>query len=741
MKCLVLAGGHGERMWPLSRKDYPKQFIQIQKKHSVFQETIARNIPYCDEFIIVTNYEYRFVVENQMEAFRGTPYRCVYEESPVELYGAILLTCLGLRQSEFVFVVPADTLIDADEPSSGEDKCYKDAILDAKNYARQGSIVSFGSRKNNRMLSMLLFQNGSFQKETRRLQPDLWEQCNLARKLRQRKGRNMFYSASALENIPAASLQDSLLKLTGRQHVVPVAFKWSEISSLEDMVRTEYETSGVNIVNDCTNTMVVNNAPRLAVVVNGIDDAVVINTADAVYVGHRGKTGQIKNIIKDNPNLRPYVEKGVMQYRQWGYYEQLVRGKDYRIRQLVIQPGKSVLPHTHAHLLEHWTIVTGKGLVMLGGEIRECYAGETIIIPKGVPHQLSNPGDEQMIVVETSMGQDLPEEDVAVATESLPSVPETYDPMIKLQPAYKDSLWGGTKLRDIYGMDCDYDVIAESWQMSAHPAGQSIVTSGRHKGLAFGDYLETVGKNVLGWKCESLQRFPMLIKFIDARESLSVQVHPDDDYALEVEDEYGKNEMWYVVDSDPGSGLYVGFNRDVTREEVERRVADNTIIEVMNFFPTKAGDVYFIPAGTVHAIGAGNLICEIQQSSNSTYRLYDYGRVDKFGMPRELHLEKALDVLRYDKYTPAPHNAAPDSSGELLAQCKYFETIAYMVDGTQKLQLESSTFYNVVCIRGSGELTLGDCTLPIKAGESIFIPATDGSLSVTGKLSFVLSHI
>lgn len=739
MKCLVLAGGQGERMWPLSRKDYPKQFIQIQKNHSVFQETIARNIPYCDEFIIVTSYEYRFVVENQMEAFRGTPYRCIYEESPVEPYGAILLTCMGLRQSEFVFVVPAETVIEADADSDGEDKSYKDAILEAKNCARQGSIVSFGSRKDNKTLSMLLFQNGMFQKETKLLRTELWEQCLQARKLRQRRRRHIFYSEAALERIPAESLEEGLLKRTSRRRIVPVSFRWSTISRLEDMSRIDYETTGVNVVNDCTNTMVINNAPRLAVVVNGIDDAVVINTADAVYVSHRGSTDQIKDIIKNNPNLRSYVDKGVIQYRPWGYSEQLVQGRAYRIRQMTVLPGKTVLAHTHSQRRETWTIVSGRGLVTCNGEAREYGAEDNIQIPNGTEHQVTNIGEEPLVIVEVSMGEALPDEEVI--TGQMPVVPGTYDAMIKLQPAYKDSLWGGTKLRDIYGMNCDYDVIAESWQMSAHPAGQSIVASGRHKGLTFGDYLETVGKDVLGWKCESQIRFPMLVKFIDARENLSVQVHPNDDYALENEDEYGKNEMWYVVNADPGSGLYVGFNRNVTREEVLRRVEDNTITEVMNFYPTKAGDVYFIPAGTVHAIGAGNLICEIQQSSNSTYRLYDYGRVDKFGTPRELHLEKALDVLSYEKYTPTVRHTAPGVSGELLAQCKYFETLAYSVSGTQKLQLDSSTFSNVVCIRGSGELTLGDCMLPIKAGESVFIPAADGTLSVTGDLSFVLSHI
>ena len=740
MKCLVLAGGHGARLWPLSRKDYPKQFIQIQKNHSVFQETIARNIPYCDEFIIVTSYEYRFIVENQMDAFRGTPYRCIYEETPAEPLGAILLACMGLRPSEFIFVVAADTIIDSNAESDGDEKCYKDAIVEAKNRARVGSIVGFSSRRSSRSLIMLLFQNGMFQKEVARLFPQLWMQCTLARKLRERRKRHVFYPTEALSQIPAEPLENSLLQQTARLHMVPVSFTWSTISSLEDLGRIKCETTGVNVVTDCRNTMVINNAPRLAVVVNGVDDAVVINTPDAVYVGHRGKSDQLKEIIKQNTALRPYVDKGVMQYRSWGYSEQLVQAKDYRIRQVTVLPGKTILGHAHSQRMENWTIVSGKARIILDGIASQYSIEDTITIPIGVAHQVTNIGDDPLVFVETSIGDILPEEDIITPWTQEP-VLSALDPMIRLQPAFKDSLWGGTKLRDIYGMNCDYDVIAESWQMSAHPAGPSIVSSGRHKGLTFADYLDTVGKDALGWKCESLRSFPMLIKFIDARENLSVQVHPGDDYALENENQYGKNEMWYVVDADPGSGLYVGFSREVSRGEVQRRVEDHTIMDVMNFYPTKPGDVYFIPAGTVHAIGAGNLICEIQQSSNCTYRLYDYGRVDKFGNPRELHLEKALDVLNYNKYVPTLCRASTAGTERILAQCKYFESIAYNIAGAHKIQLDPSTFHNVVCIKGTGDLTLGESTLSIKAGESIFIPATEGTLTVSGNLSFVLSHI
>ncbi|WP_295084248.1 type I phosphomannose isomerase catalytic subunit [Ruminococcus sp.] len=306
------------------------------------------------------------------------------------------------------------------------------------------------------------------------------------------------------------------------------------------------------------------------------------------------------------------------------------------------------------------------------------------------------------------------------------------DPIVKLSPAFKDYLWGGTKLRDIYHKPCDFDIIAESWELSAHTDGTSVVASGQCKGMLFTEYLEKIGLPALGTKYDGNKEFPLLIKLIDAKQNLSVQVHPDDAYALQHENGYGKTEMWYVIDAEPGAGLYVGFNRDVSREEVAQRIKDNTIMEVLDFHPTKPGDVFFIPAGTVHAIGAGNLICEIQQSSNSTYRLYDYDRRDKFGNPRELHLDKALDVLNYHKYEPIPF--------EGKVSCKYFNVSFVDVEGKQQIKLTNDSFYSITCIKGLGTLTLGK-TMTINSGETVFIPATDSILNGEGNLSIVISKM
>ena len=180
------------------------------------------------------------------------------------------------------------------------------------------------------------------------------------------------------------------------------------------------------------------------------------------------------------------------------------------------------------------------------------------------------------------MGDILSETDI-YSTSDIASTSETFvqnkpvvPDIVPLLPAFKDNLWGGTKLRDVFGKQCDYEVIGESWELSAHPDGQSIVADGKYEGLYFGEFLDLIGKNVMGWKCDSLDRFPILIKFIDARQDLSIQIHPDDEYALENENEFGKNEMWYIVDCEPESYIYCGLSHSISKEEIRKRIENNT---------------------------------------------------------------------------------------------------------------------------------------------------------------------
>lgn len=316
---------------------------------------------------------------------------------------------------------------------------------------------------------------------------------------------------------------------------------------------------------------------------------------------------------------------------------------------------------------------------------------------------------------------------------------------LKLNPAFKDYLWGGVKLREKYGKQCDLDIIAESWELSAHEAGESIIANGSFKDKSFGEYLSETKAAGLGWKYSNAGEFPILIKFIDAKNPLSIQVHPDDDYALMYEDEYGKNEMWYILDCEEGAGIYCGFKCDTSAEEVRERIENNTILDILNWIPVKKGDVYFIKAGTVHAIGGGIMICEIQQSSNCTYRLYDYDRVDKEGNKRELHIEKALNVLDYKKYEQQTFEVSQENSKDysekMLSSCKYFQCVSYDIDGKLQLKLKESSFKSIICVNGQGCISKNNDVIDFKMGDSLFLPKGNDTVQIEGNCELVITEL
>lgn len=318
---------------------------------------------------------------------------------------------------------------------------------------------------------------------------------------------------------------------------------------------------------------------------------------------------------------------------------------------------------------------------------------------------------------------------------------------IKLNPAFKDYLWGGTKLRDEYGKKCDLDKVAESWELSCHKDGCSVVADGEYAGLTLPQYIEKAGKAVLGTDCEKFEYFPILIKLIDAKQNLSVQVHPDNDYAMRVEGEYGKTEMWYVVDCEPGAGLLYGFKHEISKEEFRRRIEDNTLLEVTNRVEVHPGDVFFIEAGTLHAIGEGILIAEIQQNSNTTYRVYDYGRVGADGKPRQLHIEKAIDVTRLAPATrpcgrPQAKPEAFDGGSVLpLASCDYFTVKEMEVTSHAALMADEKSFHSLLLLDGSLTLSMGGEKLEMEKGASVFVPAGSGTYTLTGKGRLILTTV
>lgn len=310
--------------------------------------------------------------------------------------------------------------------------------------------------------------------------------------------------------------------------------------------------------------------------------------------------------------------------------------------------------------------------------------------------------------------------------------------ILKLKPACKDYLWGGNKLKRDFGKEYDGDVLAETWELSCHPDGPSMIVNGKNEGKSLRQYLDEQGMEILGDNCEKFEDFPILTKFIDAKDNLSIQVHPDNEYALKNEGQYGKTEMWYIMDCEPGAFLYFGFKREVSKEEFVQRIADNTLLEVLNDVPVKKGDVFFIEAGTIHAIGKNILLAEIQQNSNVTYRVYDYGRVGKDGKARELHVDKAVAVTNLSVAQPkgfAPH----------LGKCEYFTVDKLYMDGSRIESVEGSvsqsSFLSILVLDGSGTISCGPDNVEFGKGDSLFLPAGSGNYKITGQLEALLTTV
>ena len=751
MKCIVLAGGSGDRLWPLSRKNYPKQFIHIKENRSLFQETIARNIPFCEEFYIITSNRYANIVEGQLQVFQGLRYRCFYEEEGKKTAPAVAIACLCDNRSEDYLVVSTDHMIEGGD--------YKGAIAKGREYIPQGKIVCLGipawrfepgygyfrqveERTEFRHSDMteeiptgekwyydtgiLLFNGGDFLHELSRKSPALYAQIRECVDQLDTYERNVLVPGRLVEELEPVSIGRAVTSVSDKVLLLQADFKWRRIMTLESLDQYYHgEDSGRVIRNACENVSVMNEAAHQLVVANGLEDVIIVNTADAVYVSRKSEADQIKSIIRENyEKQQSYFDEGTVYYTPWGIKETIHYGDSCKVKKITIFPGKELSRHVHKLRTEHWSVISGVATIQLDEQMGEYGSGESISVPMGTPHQIANRGTEDLVVIEVSVGEleyghgnDL----TRLAGQSI--VKTDCDEIVRMEPAFKDNLWGGTRLRDVYGKKCDYDIVAESWELSTHKAGQSIVATGKNKGLMLGEYINRFGRGILGWKCDPYERFPLLIKFIDSRESLSIQVHPGDDYALQKEDEYGKNELWYVVDCEPESYLYCGFSRDTDEAEVRRRIEDGTLTEILNKIPVKKGDSYFIENGTVHAIGPGVLICEIQQSSNVTYRLYDYQRRDKYGELRELHIDKAMEVTNFHE---------KDMEAAKTMECKYFSIEKSVFDGEVSFNLDDSSFRAFVVLEGSGQVSCGEESLAYRPADCFFVPAGKKTVAFHG---------
>ena len=311
--------------------------------------------------------------------------------------------------------------------------------------------------------------------------------------------------------------------------------------------------------------------------------------------------------------------------------------------------------------------------------------------------------------------------------------------VLKLKPSCKDYLWGGHRLVEEYGKVYDGDVLAETWELSCHPDGPSYIVNGVYAGQTLQQYIDAEGKDVLGTHCRRFKEFPILTKFIDAKDNLSIQVHPDNRYALKNEGQYGKTEMWYVMDAGKDAFLYYGFKQEIDKEEFSRRIEEDTLLEVLNAVPVQKGDVLFIESGTIHAIGKDILIAEIQQNSNVTYRVYDYGRVGKDGKKRDLHIEKALAVT---KRVPIIKDK---SSYPHIADCDYFTVDKLNLDGNIMKKMEGhvsdESFASILILDGQGTITSHGESLDFRKGDSFFVSAGNGDYIVEGTCDALITTI
>lgn len=322
---------------------------------------------------------------------------------------------------------------------------------------------------------------------------------------------------------------------------------------------------------------------------------------------------------------------------------------------------------------------------------------------------------------------------------------------LQFEPYLKSVIWGGNKLCSFKKLDKCLDGIGESWEISAVPGHESIVADGPYKGLSITELIDTFGVELLGNKVFEKygDKFPLLIKFIDAADNLSVQVHPDDALAKQRHNSLGKTEMWYIVSADKGAKIFAGLNTAMTPDDYARRVADGTFAQTLAVHDSTPGDVFFLPAGRVHAIGAGNLLAEIQQSSDITYRIYDYDRRDANGNARELHTELAKDAIDYTVYdnyrSPRP---AADNVDSAIVECDYFvcrKLTSHSGANPIPVTLTNESFTIVICVEGTVTLHYGEgLTTTLPAGHTALLPAAmaaTGGVTLSGEGTALTTYI
>ncbi len=314
---------------------------------------------------------------------------------------------------------------------------------------------------------------------------------------------------------------------------------------------------------------------------------------------------------------------------------------------------------------------------------------------------------------------------------------------LKFEPIYKKKIWGGNRLADVFSRDLSENNIGESWEVSTNSGGVNKVKNGPLAGINLFDLFKKYPEQITG---KNIEEFPLLIKFLDANQNLSVQVHPDDQYARANDEGYGKTEMWYILEAEPDAELILGLKPCTTRDILESALESQKLEPLLNRIKVRKGDVFYIPAGMVHSIGKGILLAEIQQNSDTTYRLYDWNRTDKEGNPRPLHINEALEIINYNRQYSSRENKLTYRNKKykksFLVASPHFITEKVQVNDSYSLNPENEKhFYILITLKGSGTLSFKNENLKIQAGETILLPASLSVVQLEGDMKILISYI
>lgn len=314
---------------------------------------------------------------------------------------------------------------------------------------------------------------------------------------------------------------------------------------------------------------------------------------------------------------------------------------------------------------------------------------------------------------------------------------------LQFQPILKDRIWGGTKLRTYLNKPISSEITGESWEISTVENDVSVVSNGTFKGKSLNEIIEVYPREILGTRVYEQfgNQFPLLFKYLDAREDLSIQVHPNDELAKKRHNSFGKTEMWYVMQADKEARLIVGFQEKSSKEKYVHHLENKSLMTILDSKKVQKGDVFFLDTGTVHAIGAGTVIAEIQQTSDITYRLYDFDRVDANGNTRELHIDLALDAINYDVVEAERKYEKKENTSNEIATCQYFTTNFIPLEGTMEMSSNKESFRVFMCVEGEFELSLNKTNYNYKTGDTVLIPAQTDGFTLLGKAGILEIYI